>query len=40
MADNSIALPVAVLGTGIIGAAVARNLARKGFCGSSMEPFG
>jgi len=31
MADNSIALPVAVLGTGIIGAAVARNLARKGF---------
>lgn len=31
MADQSIALPVAVLGTGIIGAAVARNLARKGF---------
>lgn len=31
MTDNSPALPVAVLGTGIIGAAVARNLARKGF---------
>lgn len=31
MTDNSSALPVAVLGTGIIGAAVARNLARKGF---------
>ncbi|WP_066556306.1 NAD(P)-dependent oxidoreductase [Croceicoccus bisphenolivorans] len=31
MTDNSFALPVAVLGTGIIGAAVARNLARKGF---------
>lgn len=31
MTDNSSALPVAVLGAGIIGAAVARNLARKGF---------
>lgn len=31
MTGNSSALPVAILGTGIIGAAVARNLARKGF---------
>ena len=31
MTDHSTALPVAVLGTGIIGTAVARNLARKGF---------
>ncbi len=31
MTDVSSALPVAVLGAGIIGAAVARNLARKGF---------
>lgn len=31
MTGNSSVLPVAVLGTGIIGAAVASNLARKGF---------
>lgn len=31
MTEDSSALPVAVLGTGIIGTAVARNLARKGF---------
>ncbi|WP_404294379.1 NAD(P)-dependent oxidoreductase (plasmid) [Microvirga sp. RSM25] len=31
MPDNHPARPVAVLGTGLIGAAVARNLARKGF---------
>ncbi|MPR07516.1 NAD(P)-dependent oxidoreductase [Microvirga tunisiensis] len=31
MTDNQPARPVAVLGTGLIGAAVARNLARKGF---------
>lgn len=31
MIDNNIAVSVAVLGTGLIGAAVARNLAHKGF---------